>query len=120
MGAITSENKYSNNSVCTLLYAICNVGAAGVQLVNQKIPINTITQLPSMLTHTRTRYRSCRWIISIIRNDPEIVGKQLLLRQDIIAALADGLHHDGEVLMKDVCFSFVLMNRLSICSVISS
>lgn len=102
LGALSSTNTYSNNSICILLRAICDVGAAGVQLLNQKIPINTITQLPSLVSNTRTRYRVARWIASIVRNDPDIVGKQILLRQDIISALADNLHKDGEYLMKDV------------------
>lgn len=102
MGAVMSTNTYSNNSACVLLRAICDVGAAGVQLVNQRIPINTINNLPELISNTRTRYRAARWIASMIRNDKEIVGKQILLRQDIISALANGLHHDGEYLMNDV------------------
>ena len=104
MGAINSTNTYSNNSSCILLRAICEVGPAGVQLLNQKIPITTISNLPTLLSNTRTRYHACRWIGSLIRNDPEIVGKQILLRQDLIAAIADGLTNDGEILMRDVCF----------------
>lgn len=102
LGAITSTNQYSINSVCILFRSICDVGAAGVQLLNQKIPLSSISQLPSIISNTRTRYRSVRWIASVLRNDPDVVGKQILLRQDIISALANGMQNDGEYLLNDV------------------
>lgn len=115
MGALSSENRYSNNSVCILLRAICDVGAAGVQLINQKIPLNTVTNFSELLSNTRTRYRSARWVAGILRNDPDLVGKQLLLRQDVIAALADNLHRDGEILMKDVITLCIIKYSWWIC-----
>ena len=102
LGAITSTNQYSINSVCILFRSICDVGAAGVQLLNQQIPLSSISQLPSIISNTRTRYRSVRWIASVLRNDPDVVGKQILLRQDIISALANGMQNDGEYLLNDV------------------
>ena len=102
LGAITSTNQYSINSVCILFRSICDVGAAGVQLLNQKIPLSSLSQLPSIISNTRTRHRSVRWIASVLRNDPDVVGKQTLLRQDIISALANGMQNDGEYLLNGV------------------
>ena len=46
-------------------------------------------------------------MLSMIRNDPQTIGKQILLRQDIIAALAEGIYRDSEVLVNDVRFGIL-------------
>lgn len=55
-----------------------------------------------MITTKKTRNRVTRWITAIIREDPEVTGKQILLRPDIVSALAEGIHQDGTFLMRDV------------------
>lgn len=107
LGALLSENWYAINSASALLRSICVVGPAAVQLVNQKIPFSAIRNLPTMIQHPKTRYRVSRWVLSMIRNDPQNLGKQILLRQDIIAAIAEGIYRDSEVLVNDVRFSLI-------------
>ena len=101
LGALLSENWYAINSASTLLRAICVVGPAAVQLVNQKIPFSAVRNLPTMIQNPKTRYRVSRWVLSMI------IGKQILLRQDIIAALAEGIYRDSEVLVNDVRFGIL-------------
>ena len=107
LGALLSENWYAINTASTLLRAICVVGPAAVQLVNQKIPFSAVRNLPTMIQNPKTRYRVSRWVLSMIRNDPQTIGKQILLRQDIIVALAEGIYRDSEVLLNDVRFGIL-------------
>ena len=99
IGALLSENDAAINSVCALLRAIVFVGPAAAQLLNQYVPLATIRKLPEMITTKKTRNRVARWII---REDPDVTGKQILLRPDIVSALAEGIHQDGTFLMRDV------------------
>lgn len=102
IGAILSENQNAINSVCMLLKSIADVGPAAVQLFAPKVPIASIRKLPSMMTARKTRYRVVRWILSLIREDPEGTGKQIMLRPDIMSALTEGLYQDGDFLMREV------------------
>ena len=78
------------------------MGPAAAQLLNQYVPLVTIRKLPEMITTKKTRNRVVRWIAAIIREDPDVTGKQVLLRPDIVGALAEGIHQDGAFLMRDV------------------
>ena len=83
IGALLSENDAAINSVCALLRAIVFVGPAAAQLLNQYVPLATIRKLPEMITTKKTRNRVARWIIAIIREDPDVTGKQILLRPEL-------------------------------------
>ena len=102
IGAILSENQNAINSVCTLLKAIMDVGPAAVQLFSQKVPIASIRKLPEIIKTRKTRYRVVRWILAIIREDPDNSGKQIMLRPEIMSAVTEGLYQDGEFLAKEV------------------
>ena len=108
MGSLLSENWFAINSACNMLRVICYIGPAAVQLSNQKVPFSAIRNLPDMIRNTKTRYRVVRWIDAMIRNDPPNLGKQILLRQDIMSAIVEGIYKDSDFLTKEVCLpSFV-------------
>lgn len=101
-GALLSKNPDSINSVCVLLRAIAFVGPAAVQLTNRKVPLESISDLPQLIESPRTRYRTSLWIAAVIREDPQQTGRQLLLRQDIMAALLSHLASDRGHLLHEV------------------
>ena len=107
LGALLCENYDTVNSVLILLNAIANVGPVAVLICNQVMPISSIRNLSEMIRQKRTRYRTSRWIATIIREDPEEVGKQILLRPDIMSALAEGISNDRGFLLSEVGFSLV-------------
>ena len=102
MGSLLSENWFAINSACNVLRVICFVGPAAVQLSNQKVPFSAIRNLPEMIRNTKTRYRVVRWINAMIRNDPQNLGKQVLLRQDIMSAIVESIYRDSDFLTNEV------------------
>ena len=120
IGAFLSDNPSAINSVCVLLKAVADVGPAAVQLFSQRVPLATIRKLPEMIISKKTRYRVSRWIAAIIREDPDVSGKQVLLRPDLMSSLADGLNEDGPFLLNEVvscrCFHHIVNYSLpSVC-----
>ena len=102
MGSLLSEKCFAINSACNVLRVICFVGPAALQLSNQKVPFSAIRNLPDMIRNTKTRYRVVRWINAMIRNDPQNLGKQVLLRQDIMSAIVEGIYRDSDFLTNEV------------------
>ena len=101
-GALLSKSIESINSVCILLRSIAYVGPAAVQLTNHKIPLDSIQDLPVMIQSQRTRYRVSLWIAAVIHEDPQMIGKQLLLRPDVMSALLSRLSTDRGHLLHEV------------------
>ncbi|KAK8803357.1 hypothetical protein WA158_001051 [Blastocystis sp. Blastoise] len=104
LSILSGQDKDIINCVYKLLGNIADIGEGAVKLISAKIPIYTLKVIPSAISDKKTRYRSCRFICSVLRNDPSS-SKQLCANKDLMKVFIGNTHLDSEVLCREILYA---------------